>query len=62
MAPRASKTEGPKEVTLVDGDGYEVTTADATSLHNLLGAGFKVKGGDVDAAQATVTRNATASE
>lgn len=51
------KTDQPKEVTLVNADGYEVSTADPTALHNLLAAGYAVKSGTAaEAAQQLSTQ------
>lgn len=62
MAPKANRSDSPKEVVLVNADGYEIAISDPTSLHNHLGAGFRPKSGTQAEAEATVAENRPASE
>lgn len=63
MAAKATRSsDAPKEVVLVNADGYEVAISDPTSLHNHLGAGFRPKSGTQADAEAAVARNTSASE
>ncbi len=52
---RAQQQDEPQEVVLVDGNGFEVRTSNATAVHNHLGAGFRPKEGTADEAIAAVT-------
>ena len=59
MAPKANRgSDTPKEVTLVDGDGFEISISDPTSLHNHLGAGFRVKSGTTAEAETLLSEQA----
>jgi hypothetical protein len=59
MAPKTNRSsDAPKEVTLVNADGYEISISDPTSLHNHLGAGFRVKSGTTAEAETMLSEQA----